>query len=68
MKSFNRSRSKFVGQTFMILNKTSAGAVTGTFTGLAQGAQIANFLGSSLHAQISYIGGDGNDIVLTVTP
>ncbi|MFI5042934.1 MAG: autotransporter-associated beta strand repeat-containing protein, partial [Acidimicrobiales bacterium] len=60
--------SPAVGQTYMILNKTAAGAIGGTFSGLAQGASIANFLGSSLHAQISYVGGDGNDVVLTVTP
>jgi hypothetical protein len=57
-----------VGQSFVILDKVAAGAITGAFTGLAQGATIANFLGSSLHAQISYVGGDGNDLVLTVTP
>ncbi len=57
-----------VGQTYVILSKTAAGAIGGTFNGLAQGATIANFLGSSLHAQISYAGGDGNDVVLTVTP
>jgi uncharacterized protein with beta-barrel porin domain len=57
-----------VGQTFVILNKAAAGAITGTFSGLAQGASIAGFLGSSLHAQISYLGGDGNDVLLTVTP
>ncbi|MEO8469953.1 MAG: signal peptidase I [Chloroflexota bacterium] len=57
-----------VGQTFQIVDKVAAGAITGTFNGLAQGASIANFLGSSLHATISYTGGDGNDIVLTVTP
>jgi len=60
--------SPTVGQTYVILSKVAAGAITGSFTGLAQGATIANFLGSSLHAQISYLGGDGNDVVLTVTP
>jgi hypothetical protein len=57
-----------VGQTFKILSKTATGAINGSFTGLPEGASIANFLGSSLHATISYVGGDGNDIVLTVTP
>ena len=60
--------SPTVGQTFVILSQSGAGAISGTFTGLPQGATIANFLGSSLHAQISYVGGDGNDITLTVIP
>jgi len=57
-----------LGQTFMILDKAAAGAISGTFNGLAQGATIPSFLGSALRAQISYTGGDGNDVVLTVVP
>ena len=54
------------GQTFQIVDKVGAGAISGTFNGLAQGATISNFLGSGLNATISYVGGDGNDVVLTV--
>ncbi len=57
-----------IGQTFLILDKASAGAISGTFTGLPQGSTIATFLGSALSAQISYTAGDGNDVVLTVLP
>ncbi len=50
-----------VGQTFEILNKEAAGAVTGTF---AQGSSITT---GGYSFSINYAGGDGNDIVLTVT-
>ena len=60
--------SPTVGQTFVILSKSAAGAISGNFNGLPEGATITNFLGSSLNAQISYLGGDGNDITLTAVP
>ncbi|MEQ1752285.1 MAG: choice-of-anchor D domain-containing protein, partial [Prosthecobacter sp.] len=44
----------------------SASPVSGTFSGLAEGASIQDFLHSGLDAQITYTGGDGNDVVLTV--
>lgn len=52
-------------QTFTILNNDSNDAISSTFAGLAEGATITNFLGSSLNATISYAGGDGNDVVIT---
>jgi len=51
----------YAGQTFTILNKQSPGAVTGTF---AQGSSIAS---GGYTFSINYAGGNGNDIVLTVT-
>ncbi|MGE3466462.1 MAG: choice-of-anchor Q domain-containing protein, partial [Pyrinomonadaceae bacterium] len=55
-----------VGQQFVIVNNDGADAITGTFNGLAQGAIIPNFLGASgVNAAISYIGGTGNDAVIT---
>ena len=55
------------GNTFTIIANDSNDAITGTFNGLAEGAIVsANFLGSGLSATISYIGGTGNDVVLTV--
>ena len=57
-----------LGQTFLIVNKIAVGAISGTFNGLPEGAYITNFLGSGLRAQISYLGGDTNDVVLTVVP
>lgn len=54
------------GNTFTIINKTGAGAVTGTFAGLAEGA---TFTSNGRMYQITYVGGDGNDVVLAdVTP
>jgi autotransporter-associated beta strand protein len=51
----------YAGQTFTILNKQSSGAVTGTFV---QGSSITT---GGYTFSINYAGGDGNDIVLTVT-
>jgi hypothetical protein len=51
-----------VGQKYMIISKTSAGVVTQTIPGLPEGA-IFN-LGAA-RFQITYAGGDGNDVVLT---
>ena len=58
-------------QSFMIVNNDGTDAIIGTFTGLAEGATLPNFRGSGLNAKISYIGGDGNDVILRligVTP
>lgn len=51
------------GQTYEIINNQGAKPVVGTFTGLAEGAQ---FTVSGYVLKISYIGGTGNDVVLTV--
>lgn len=53
-----------VGQTFTIISNDVADAVTGTFAGLAQGATVTV---DAYTFTISYTGGDGNDVVLTVT-
>lgn len=50
------------GDAFTIINKTSGGAVTGTFAGLAEGA---TFTSNGRTYQITYVGGDGNDVVVT---
>ena len=51
------------GSTFTILNKTSAGAISGTFAGLANNS---TFTAGGYTFRISYTGGDGNDVVLTL--
>jgi autotransporter-associated beta strand protein len=51
------------GSTFTILNKTSAGAVSGIFAGKAEGSV---FNASGYPWIISYAGGSGNDVVLTI--
>lgn len=50
------------GQTFEIINNTSANPISGTFASLPEGAHVA--LGNAQFT-ISYVGGDGNDVVLT---
>ncbi len=49
------------GNTFTIINNDLADAVTGTFSGLPEGKV---FTAGSSNFQITYQGGDGNDVVL----
>jgi fibronectin-binding autotransporter adhesin len=53
-----------VGDTFRILNKISPGPIVGTFGGIPEGSSLS-FPPATM--TISYVGGDGNDVVLTVT-
>jgi hypothetical protein len=50
------------GDKFTIIDNQAAGAVTGTFSGLAEGAQ---FTVDGITFSITYTGGTGNDVVLT---
>lgn len=50
-----------VGTTFTILNKSSAGAMSGTFAGKPNGSV---FTASGRYWQINYAGGNGNDVAL----
>ncbi|HEV7364629.1 MAG TPA: autotransporter-associated beta strand repeat-containing protein, partial [Gemmatimonadales bacterium] len=52
------------GMTFTVITNDGADAVTGTFTGLPEGSTLV--LGG-LGFKISYVGGTGNDVVLTRT-
>ena len=60
--TLNLSFVPAAGATFMLINNLGAGAVTGTFSGLAEGAAVV-VNGSTFH--ISYVGGNGNDVTLT---
>ena len=51
------------GSQLLIIANDGADAVTGTFAGLAQGAQITS---SGLMGNISYVGGTGNDVLLSL--
>jgi fibronectin-binding autotransporter adhesin len=53
-----------VGNSFLIINNDGADAVSGTFNGLSEGS---SFTVGTTRFGISYTGGDGNDVVLTVT-
>lgn len=52
-----------LGNTFTIINNDGSDAITGTFSGFAEGATITS---GGYSYRISYVGGDGNDVVLTV--
>lgn len=54
------------GQQFVILTNDGTDSIAGNFAGLAENALIDNFVQSGWAARISYHGGDGNDIVLSV--
>jgi Tol biopolymer transport system component len=53
-----------VGDAFTIINNDGSDPVSGTFNGLAEGA---SFVASGVTYRISYVGGSGNDVVLSVT-
>ena len=52
-----------VGQSYTIINNDAADAVTGTFTGIANGGTYSN---QGVTYTVNYDGVDGNDVVLTV--
>jgi autotransporter-associated beta strand protein len=53
-------------QEFVIVDNDGADPVGGTFTGLAEGATFELDNGTTMRQfQISYVAGDGNDVVLT---
>lgn len=52
------------GQTFTLIDKPFLGPVVGTFAELPEGATITS---RGVTFSISYVGGTGNDVVLTVT-
>ncbi len=53
-----------VGSAFTLIQNDGKDAVVGTFAGLAQGATLVL---DGMTFQISYVGGTGNDVVLTRT-
>ena len=53
------------GDAFTLILNDDADAVTGTFAGLPEGAPITV---SGFDFQITYVGGTGNDVVVTAVP
>jgi autotransporter-associated beta strand protein len=51
-----------MGDRYTIINKTSVGAVSGTFKDLPEGSYLTV---DGRTFKITYVGGDGNDVVLT---
>ncbi len=54
------------GDAFTLLANDGNDAINGTFTGKPEGFTAANFLGSGAEGLFSYLGGTGNDLVVTV--
>lgn len=53
-----------VGQVFTLIDNDATEPVNGTFAGLPQGSTVT---AGGVDLQVSYAGGDGNDVTLTVT-
>ena len=51
---------------FVIVDNNDTAAIIGYFNGLIEGSIIEDFLGSGRSAQITYVGGDGNDVVISM--
>jgi hypothetical protein len=52
-----------VGDTFVIIKNDGSDAINGTFLNLPEGAVFADQIG--LPFQVTYLGGDGNDVSIT---
>ncbi|MEO6742635.1 MAG: cadherin-like domain-containing protein, partial [Chthoniobacteraceae bacterium] len=52
------------GQSFPIITNDLADAISGTFFAYSEGGSIPAFLGSGITAQVTYLGGTGNDLVI----
>ncbi|MDG3007728.1 Ig-like domain repeat protein [Paludisphaera mucosa] len=52
-----------IGDEFIVIDKQNSGAVTGTFLNLAEGD---TFRSGVVTYQVSYVGGNGNDVTLEV--
>jgi len=64
----NLGYAPLAAQKLTLVNNTGTNAISGTFTSLAQGAEVtATYNGDTFKFTISYTGGTGNDIVLTRT-
>jgi fibronectin-binding autotransporter adhesin len=60
--SVNLAFTPAIGSAFILIQNDGTDAVVGTFAGLPQGATLSL---NGMTFQISYVGGTGNDVVLT---
>ena len=54
-----------VGKVFVVISNTAATPISGTFANLPDGS---TFTAGANRFQVSYSGGDGNDLTLMVVP
>jgi autotransporter-associated beta strand protein len=65
--ALNLGYGPIAGQSYTIIDNDGVDDVTGTFSGLPEGKRIIlSFNGTSYSCSISYKGGTGNDVVVTV--
>ncbi len=65
--SFSLGYTPAINDAFTIIDNQGASAVSGTFSGIAQGDTItASYAGTPYDCRVSYTGGTGNDVVITV--
>lgn len=63
------THTPLLNEVYLIVDNQGANPIAGTFNGLPEGAIIPGFLPPALaNARISYVGGTGNDVTLTVEP
>ncbi|MDP7020183.1 MAG: hypothetical protein QGG36_30580, partial [Pirellulaceae bacterium] len=55
-----------VNNNYILINNDSNDAIVGTFNGLSEGHKYTNFLSTGLDAYLTYKGGDGNDVAVTI--
>lgn len=66
--SLSGTHTPSLGDSFAMMLNDAGEPVSGIFNSQPEGSTVTvSFLGSSYFAVISYTGGDGNDVVLTVT-
>ena len=61
----NRNKKLAPGQLFVAISNSASTPINGTFANLADGSTVT--VGNNTF-QVSYSGGDGNDLTLTVVP
>lgn len=56
-----------INDAYTIIDNQDVGAVSGTFAGILQGGKtVVSYGGIGYDCSVSYLGGDGNDVVVTV--
>jgi hypothetical protein len=60
------SYTETVGDVITLVNNDGSDAIIGTFVGLAEGTLVSTGPFNTRWARISYVGGSGNDVTLTV--